>query len=106
MRSNSSRGRSERGAGRGGGAEEGIRLNKCLPALSRRGADDAIAGGRVSVNGNVVLSAGARVHLGDLVALDGKKQHWEGKIKAQSCAPAKRADYRKLVYLKYWKVSA
>ena len=33
-------------------SEDGVRLNKCLPSLSRRAADEAIAAGRVTVNGN------------------------------------------------------
>jgi len=31
-------------------------LNKCLPSLSRRGADDAIAEGRVTVNGEPAVA--------------------------------------------------
>jgi hypothetical protein len=49
---------------------------QCLPALSRRGADTAIAEGRVTVNDVCVLGAGTRVRPGDLVKLDDKKQHW------------------------------
>ena len=81
----------------------GVRLNKCLSQLSRRGADEAIAEGRVTVNDVQVTSAGLRVQRGDVVKLDGKKQHWMGKATAQKYIPAKSRDDRKLVYVKYYK---
>ena len=83
--------------------DKGIRLNKCIPSLSRRGADAAISEGRVCVNGHVVLSAGTRVLKGDLVELDGKKMHWSNLNKAKTKTIATNRDHRKLVYLKYWK---
>jgi ribosomal 50S subunit-recycling heat shock protein len=55
----------------------GVRLNKCLQGLSRRGADDAIAEQRVTINGNIAKN-GDRVEKRDVVRLDGKIQHWEG----------------------------
>lgn len=46
----------------------GVRLNKCLHELSRRGADDAITEGRVTIN-NVVATNGMRVQKRDVVRL-------------------------------------
>ena len=46
----------------------GVRLNKCLHELSRRGSDDAIAEGRVTIN-NVVATNGMRVQKRDVVRL-------------------------------------
>lgn len=46
----------------------GVRLNKCLHELSRRGSDDAIADGRVTIN-NVVATNGMRVQKRDIVRL-------------------------------------
>lgn len=46
----------------------GVRLNKCLHELSRRGADDAIAEGRVTIN-NVLATNGMRVQKRDVVRL-------------------------------------
>lgn len=45
---------------------DGVRINKTLMGLSRRSADDAIAEGRVTVNG-VVAKTGIRVNKGDIV---------------------------------------
>ena len=47
---------------------DGVRLNKCLHGLSRRGADDAISEGRVTVN-NVVATNGIKVKKRDVVRL-------------------------------------
>jgi pseudouridine synthase len=52
------------------------RINKCLPAYSRRAVDAMVAGGRVAVNGAVAL-LGQRLLPGDLLALDGKAVPWE-----------------------------
>jgi S4 domain len=46
----------------------GVRLNKCLHELSRRGADDAISEGRVTIN-NVLATNGMRVQKRDIVRL-------------------------------------
>ena len=46
----------------------GVRLNKCLLELSRRGADDAIAEGRVTIN-NKPATNGMRVQKRDIVRL-------------------------------------
>jgi S4 domain len=46
----------------------GVRLNKCLHELSRRGADDAISEGRVTIN-NVLATNGMRVQKRDVVRL-------------------------------------
>ena len=46
----------------------GVRLNKCLHELSRRGADDAIAEGRVTIN-NQPATNGMRVQKRDIVRL-------------------------------------
>lgn len=54
-------------------AELGTRLNKYLAdagLCSRRGADEIIAAGRVTLNG-AVAEPGARVHPGDKVCVDG-----------------------------------
>ncbi len=53
----------------------GIRVNKCLPLLSRRAADIAVVQGRVRINDKIALT-GDRVHSGDEVQLDGVKQQW------------------------------
>lgn len=81
---------------------DGVRINKCLSSLSRRGADDAIAEGRVSVNGKVA-SAGMRIMVGDKVTLDGKLQKWEAVALAKKEMPQQKIDQRQFVYLKYWK---
>ena len=47
---------------------DGVRLNKCLHGLSRRGADDAISEGRVTVN-NVIATNGVKVKKRDIVRL-------------------------------------
>ena len=63
---------SDKGVGGGGkiSSEEnsGVRLNKCLHELSRRGADDAIAEGRVTIN-NQPATNGMRVQKRDIVRL-------------------------------------
>jgi pseudouridine synthase len=71
-----------RGAPRSGAAAApgpragALRLNKALAAVgaaSRRGADDLVFAGRVTVNGAVVKEPGAQVVLGrDKLALDGR----------------------------------
>ena len=84
--------------------DEGIRLNKCIPSLSRRAADTAIAEGRVKVNGELSTSAGVRIRAGDKVMLDDKIQHWKNLQKAKTSKHiATNRDKRKLVYLKYYK---
>lgn len=82
--------------------EEGVRLNKCLPSLSRRGADAAIEAGRVTVNGRVA-GFGVRVRPGDRVCLDGRPQRWEGMVQAKAVQAAATLEERRFVYLKYWK---
>ena len=55
---------------------EGLRLNRYLAlagVASRRGADEMIAAGRVSLNGKVCLKPGTRVGEGDHVKLDGHR---------------------------------
>ena len=57
----------------------GVRLNKCLHELSRRGADDAIAEGRVTIN-NQPATNGMRVQKRDIVRLvrmHGDYQHFQ-----------------------------
>jgi ribosomal 50S subunit-recycling heat shock protein len=81
-------------------AGDGVRLNKCLLGLSRRAADDAIAGGRVSLNGQVLNSpddpsgassnAGRRVQKGDKVRLDGALQNWDTWNQAKEFKPSKK----------------
>lgn len=84
-------------------AVDGVRLNKCLGTLSRRGADEAITEGRVSVNGDTVTQAGIKVKPGDKVYLDGKQQHWSRWEEAKTILPSKVLEDRDFVYLKYWK---
>ena len=85
--------------------EEGTRLNKCIPALSRRGADEAIQKGLVTVNGKVILSPGYRVSLKDKVAYEGRNQLWQERAKAKrkSISSQKVHEERNFIYLKYWK---
>ena len=90
---------------RQGGAtssNEGVRINKCLSSLSRRGADNAIIEGRVTVNGKPAHS-GQRVFNGDKVMLDGKIQRWEHVAKAKQIEPSTSLEKRQFVYIKYWK---
>ena len=54
---------------------DGMRLNRFLARAgiaSRRGADEVIAAGRVTVNGETVTEMGRRVSDGDRVEVDGK----------------------------------
>lgn len=81
----------------------GVRINKCLPTLSRRGADTAIDEGRVTVNGQPA-KCGDRVHGGSVVRLDGKIQQWEKLADAKRKEPAIAHEDRSFVYVKYWKV--
>lgn len=81
---------------------EEYRLNKCLGTLSRRGADDAINEGRVSVNGQIA-SIGTKVRFGDIIKLDDKLQKWEHSLTAKLTLPAKVVEERNFIYLKYWK---
>eukprot|EP00981_Chlorochromonas_danica_P000042 scaffold26_cov159-Ochromonas_danica.AAC.5 len=79
----------------------GVRVNKCLSHLSRRGADAAIAEGRVTVNGKIAL-AGQKVNFGDVVKLDGQLQRWEKTAKAKQLLPSTSPD-NSLIYIKYFK---
>jgi len=57
-----------------GAAAEGERLQKVMAAAgvaSRRVCEDLIAQGRVTVNGELVTEPGRRVHLTDLITVDG-----------------------------------
>ena len=82
----------------------GTRVNKCIPSLSRRQADDAVRDGRITIN-NSIAALSSKVYPGDVVKLDGKLQRWE-----ESAATRKTLTYddllssdSNLVYLKYWK---
>ena len=80
-----------------------IRLNKCITSLSRRAADDAIAEGRVTVNG-AIAQTGCKVKKGDIIKLDGKLQKWEAlQLLAKNIQPSKVLEERNFIYLKYWK---
>ena len=81
---------------------DGVRINKCLTSLSRRGADDAIDEGRVTVNGKPA-QPGQRVFSGDKVELDGRLQRWERLAKAKQMEPSTSLEKRQFVYIKYWK---
>ena len=99
----------ERGQGQtrhqGKYSEEGTRLNKCIPALSRRGADEAIKKGLVNVNGKVVSNPGHRVSFKDKVTYEGRNQLWQERAKAKktSISSQKTLEERNFIYLKYWK---
>jgi ribosomal 50S subunit-recycling heat shock protein len=89
--------------GSGGAAiKEGTRINKCLPSLSRRSADEAIASGRVTINGRVAKT-GDRVFSGDVVRFDDQLQKWESFAAAKQQRPSRKVEERDFVYLKYWK---
>jgi pseudouridine synthase len=81
---------------------QGTRLNKCLTGLSRRAADEAIEGGRVTVNG-APARCGTKVLFGDKVRLDGQLQRWEQLQRAKTSEAALLLEDRKFAYLKYWK---
>lgn len=83
-------------------ASDSVRINKCLLSLSRRGADDAVNEGRVTINGSQA-KIGDRVKIGDIVRLDGKIQRWESVAIAKQSRPSKTLEDRDFVYLKYWK---
>jgi len=83
--------------------DDSIRLNKCISSLSRRGADDAIAEGRVTVNG-IIATTGSRVKKGDKILLDGKLQRWEYlQLKAKNSKINTVLEKRNFQYVKYWK---
>lgn len=85
-------------------AHETIRLNKVFKAThSRRQADDIVASGRVTVNGEPVDSAGRRViPYRDVIRLDGDIIHgWEA---LNACTPVNKQGTRTAFeYIKYWK---
>ena len=80
----------------------GVRINKCLSSMSRRGADEAIREGRVTVNNKPAVS-GQRVFDGDKVMLDGRLQRWEKVAKARNENPRTTLEERQFIYIKYWK---
>ena len=82
--------------------DNSVRINKCLPSLSRRAADDVINEGRVTINGKIA-KCGDRVEPRDVVKLDGKMQRWEILSRAKALEPAQKLENRDLIYLKYWK---
>lgn len=108
-KSRPSAGGGRRNSGSGGrsgsGSQEGTRLNKCIPSLSRRGADDAIASGLVTVNGESVINPGHRVQYKDVVKYEGKTQHWQetAEAKKKSIGAQRVHEERNFIYLKYWK---
>ena len=85
--------------------EDGVRLNKCIPSMSRRSADDAIQKGSVTVNGEVMRNPGHRVTFKDVVKLDGEPQKWqEGALAKRNSISSQRVhEERNFIYLKYWK---
>ena len=94
---------SNRGSSSNSKEDNSIRLNKCISSLSRRGADDAIAEGRVTVNG-IIATTGSRVKKGDKILLDGKLQKWEYmQLLAKKIQPSKVLEERNFQYVKYWK---
>ena len=77
--------------------DDGVRLNKCIPSLSRRGADLAIRDGRVTLNGTLWRDPGYRCRRGDVVCCDGIVQPWT------TFDDARRSSTDFFLYLKYWK---
>ncbi|KAJ1437170.1 pseudouridine synthase, partial [Ochromonadaceae sp. CCMP2298] len=73
----------------------------------RRGADEAVTNGLVTVNGQVATT-GTRVRRGDVVKYQTPRgeevlQHWQGTAQAKTQAPAAVHEQRKFLYIKYWK---
>lgn len=78
-------------------------MNKCVVSLSRRGADEAVEQGRVTVNG-VLATATQAIKPGDVVKLDGKVQHWEQvNIAKRSLDMKTNLEDRDFIYIKYHK---
>ena len=103
MMINNNKGSSNNGSNNSKEHDDSIRLNKCISSLSRRGADDAIAEGRVTVNG-IIATTGSRVKKGDKILLDGKPQRWEYmQLKAKNIQPSVVLEKRNFQYVKYWK---
>ena len=113
--SSSSSSSSSRGKSKSEGDDgDGVRLNKCLLGLSRRSADEAIASGRVSVNGKIIndpnnseatkTNAGMRVKRGDKIRLDGALQNWQEWAEAKDLVPSRVLEDRDFVYVKYSKL--
>ena len=86
-------------------SDDGIRLNKCIPVLSRRGADEAIQKGSVSVNGVIIKNPGHRVSMKDKVSYEGRIQQWQegAEAKKKSIKLQRLHEERNFIYLKYWK---
>jgi 23S rRNA pseudouridine2604 synthase len=86
--------------------EKGIRLNKVFKAThSRRAADDLIASGRVTINGNSVDSKGGSfvVPFKDVVELDGKLvSGWE-EMNAVQETTSNDLSTGNFEYVKYYK---
>lgn len=83
---------------------QAIRLNKIFKAThSRRQADDLIASGRVTINGDPPDSAAHRVKpYSDIIRLDG--QVVEGWEALNACTPQQNAEQDvAFEYIKYWK---
>jgi 23S rRNA pseudouridine2605 synthase len=89
-------------------AEGGLRLNRFLASAgicSRRAADEMIAGGRVSLNGSVVLELGTRVDpANDDVQVDGRRVRTErlihvlfNKPKGVLCTNARQEQRKRVV---------
>ena len=78
-------------------AGDGFRLVRCMPALRRREADEAVSAGRVRVNGTLVKPS-TRVRSGDVVTLDGVVLDWEPFAAATESAIGAENGF---VYLKY-----
>lgn len=81
-------------------AGDGFRLVRCMPALRRREADEAVSAGRVRVNGALVKPS-FRVRSGDVVTLDGKALDWEPFAAATEGAIGAHAGSNGFFYLKY-----
>jgi len=84
--------------------QDGLRINKCIPFLSRREADRAIEEFRVLLNEKVAVS-GSKVKPGDIIKLDGKKINWKesAERKSESGIKALVNTEATEIYLKYWK---
>ena len=79
-----------------------VRINKCMPGLSRRAADAAITENKVTIN-SYPATIGSRVRKGDIVKYNGVVQNWRSVAVARNVRPSKAVESREFIYIKYWK---
>lgn len=80
----------------------GVRLNKCIPSLSRRAADAVIQQGKVTVNSQTARR-GTKVRFADVVRYEGKVQYWQTLVAAKTEDFTIDGSCKHFLYLKYWK---